>query len=45
MVVVPKPGQRPDKADLGEFLTGQVAKWWLPDDIVFAEQLPFDAAK
>jgi fatty-acyl-CoA synthase len=28
------------KEDLLEFLAGKVAKWWLPDDIVFIESVP-----
>lgn len=43
MVIVPEPGQQPDKAELNAFLADKVAKWWLPDDIVFAEQLPLTA--
>ena len=42
MVVVPK-GTAPDKADLREFLAGYVARWWLPDDVVFVEELPHTA--
>ncbi|MFI5365905.1 MAG: long-chain fatty acid--CoA ligase [Candidatus Binatia bacterium] len=38
--VVPKPGQTPTKEELLEHLTAQVAKWWLPEDIVFVEALP-----
>lgn len=43
MIVVPKPGTSPDRDELMAFLSGQVAKWWLPDDIVFAEELPHTA--
>jgi len=41
-VVVPVPEQKGDltKAELIEFLRSQVATWWLPDDIVFVEQIP-----
>jgi fatty-acyl-CoA synthase len=28
------------KEEILEFLKGKVAKWWLPDDIVFVESLP-----
>ncbi|MDD0809600.1 long-chain-fatty-acid--CoA ligase [Curvibacter sp. RS43] len=40
MLVVCKPGQSGDKAALLDFLATRVAKWWLPDDIVFVDSLP-----
>lgn len=30
------------RADAG-FLGGRVAKWWLPDDVVFVEEIPHTA--
>ncbi len=38
--VVLKPNQKVTKEELREFLTGQFAKWWLPDDILFLEEIP-----
>ncbi len=38
--VVPKPGQQPTKAAILAHLRDRVAKWWLPDDVVFVEALP-----
>ena len=40
---------RDDDGDVGEaeirsFLTGQVAKWWLPDAIEFVDELPHTAS-
>ena len=29
-----------EKAEILEFLAGQVPKWWVPDDVVFLESLP-----
>jgi fatty-acyl-CoA synthase len=29
-----------EKEELHKFLDGQVAKWWVPDDVVFLESLP-----
>jgi acyl-CoA synthetase (AMP-forming)/AMP-acid ligase II len=43
LVVVPKAGRRPAKADLLGFLEGRVAKWWLPDDVAFVDALPHTA--
>ncbi len=38
--VVAKPGKDVTKEDLLGFLEGKVAKWWLPDDVVFIEEVP-----
>ena len=43
LIVVPKPGKSPTKADLIGFLEGKVAKWWLPDDVVFLDEIPHTA--
>ncbi len=38
--VVVKPGETLDKAAIIEFLDGRVASWWLPDDVVFIDEVP-----
>jgi len=38
--VVVKPGESLTTAELLEFLDGRVAKWWLPDDVVFIDAVP-----
>jgi fatty-acyl-CoA synthase len=38
--VVLKPGATATKEELVEFLTPRVAKWWLPDDVVFIDEVP-----
>jgi fatty-acyl-CoA synthase len=38
--VVPKPGQTLTREDLLAWLAPRVAKWWLPDDVVFLDSLP-----
>ncbi|TWG63023.1 MULTISPECIES: 3-(methylthio)propionyl-CoA ligase [unclassified Aminobacter] len=43
LVVVPKPGKQPDKQELLNFLEGKVAKWWLPDDVAFVDEIPHTA--
>ncbi len=40
LVIVPKADQSAGKDEILEFLSGKVAKWWLPDDVVTAEELP-----
>jgi fatty-acyl-CoA synthase len=38
--VVLKPGEEATDADITAFLEGKVAKWWLPDDVVFVDEVP-----
>ncbi|MYM86021.1 long-chain-fatty-acid--CoA ligase [Rugamonas sp. FT82W] len=40
LVVVLRPGQELKREDLLAHFDGKVAKWWLPDDVVFADALP-----
>jgi acyl-CoA synthetase (AMP-forming)/AMP-acid ligase II len=42
LIVVPR-GAPPDKAELIAHLSRHVAKWWLPDDVVFVDELPHTA--
>ena len=43
MIVARKVGQDVTRDELLRFLAGKVAKWWLPDDIVFVDELPHTA--
>ncbi len=38
--VVPSGGVEVTKEELLEHLSGRVAKWWLPDEVVFVEEIP-----
>jgi fatty-acyl-CoA synthase len=38
--VVLKPGATATKEELIEFLRPRVARWWLPDDVVFIDEVP-----
>ncbi|HVX18673.1 MAG TPA: long-chain fatty acid--CoA ligase [Acidimicrobiales bacterium] len=38
--VVVKDGESVTKEELIEFLAPRVAKWWLPDDVVFIDEVP-----
>jgi fatty-acyl-CoA synthase len=40
LFIVRKPGQSVEKADILDFLSSRVAKWWVPEDVVFLESLP-----
>ncbi|CAH1671920.1 3-methylmercaptopropionyl-CoA ligase [Hyphomicrobiales bacterium] len=43
LVIVPKPGRTPGKEEMLAFMTGKIAKWWLPDDVVLVEAIPHTA--
>ncbi|WP_430395764.1 3-(methylthio)propionyl-CoA ligase [Ferrovibrio sp.] len=43
LLVIKKPGQEVTKEELLKFLDDKIAKWWLPDDVVFVSELPHTA--
>ncbi len=43
LVVVAKAGQKPDKEEILKFMEGKIAKWWMPDDVAFVEEIPHTA--
>jgi fatty-acyl-CoA synthase len=43
LVVVRKPGAAVDPAELRALLAQKVARWWLPDDVLFVDELPHTA--
>ena len=43
LLIVKKSGESLSDGDMIEFLTGKVAKWWLPDAVVFVDELPHTA--
>ena len=43
LVVVKKPGAEVTREELLKFFDGKIAKWWLPDDVAFAEAIPLGA--
>jgi len=38
--VVAKPGRTPSRESVLDFLTSRVAKWWLPEDVIFLDAIP-----
>jgi fatty-acyl-CoA synthase len=40
LVVVCRPGMEVSREELLGFFEGKIAKWWMPDDVVFVEALP-----
>ncbi len=43
VVAVKRPGQEVSKDELLKFYEGRIAKWWMPDDVVFVKELPHTA--
>ena len=43
LVVVRKPGSEVTRDELLKFYVGKVAKWTVPDDVVFVAQIPLTA--
>ena len=43
LLIVKANNEDPTKEDINSFLEDKVAKWWLPDDIVFVDELPHTA--
>ncbi len=43
LVVVKKPNAEVTREDLLAFYEGKVAKWWVPDDVVFVDAIPLGA--
>jgi fatty-acyl-CoA synthase len=43
VVAVKKPGQDVSRDELLGFYEGKIAKWWMPDDVVFVAELPHTA--
>ena len=43
LVIVRKPGKEPTKEDILKFMEGKIAKWWMPDDVAFVDEIPHTA--
>ncbi|HYM30215.1 MAG TPA: 3-(methylthio)propionyl-CoA ligase [Candidatus Cybelea sp.] len=43
LIVVRKKGAQLTKEEMLTFLTPRIAKWWMPDDVVFVDELPHGA--
>lgn len=43
LINVKKSGQEVTRDQLLQFYEGKVAKWWIPDDVVFLDELPHTA--
>lgn len=43
LVVMRKPGTELTREELLAFFEGKVAKWWIPDDVAFVDEIPLTA--
>ena len=43
LVVKLKPGESATRDEFLAFLDGKIAKWWMPDDVVFVADMPLGA--
>ncbi|MGH6788580.1 MAG: fatty-acid--CoA ligase [Pseudolabrys sp.] len=43
LVIVLKKGESTSKEDILGFMQGKIAKWWMPDDVVFVDEIPHTA--
>ena len=43
LIAVPKEGKTPTREAVIQFISARVAKWMVPDDVVFVKELPHTA--
>ncbi len=43
LIVVPKKDQSATKDEILKFMRGKIANWWMPDDVVFVDEIPHTA--
>ena len=43
LILVANDGAAPSKDDVLGYMTGKIAKWWMPDDVVFVDEIPHTA--
>ncbi|MCD1641738.1 fatty-acid--CoA ligase [Aurantimonas coralicida] len=43
MVIVRKEGRNVSREDILAYLEGKIAKWWMPDDVAFVDEIPHTA--
>ncbi|MEZ5810775.1 MAG: long-chain-fatty-acid--CoA ligase [Rhizobiaceae bacterium] len=43
LVIVRKPDREPSKEEILGFMQGKIAKWWMPDDVAFVDEIPHTA--
>jgi fatty-acyl-CoA synthase len=43
LIIIPKKDRKPTREDLLKFMEGKIAKWWMPDDVIFVDEIPHTA--
>jgi fatty-acyl-CoA synthase len=43
LVIVAREDKSPSKEDILAFMEGKIAKWWMPDDVAFVDEIPHTA--
>ncbi len=43
LIVVRKEGSKVTKDDILAYMDGKIAKWWMPDDVTFVDEIPHTA--
>jgi fatty-acyl-CoA synthase len=43
LVIVLKKDQNAGKQEILDFMQGKIAKWWMPDDVAFVDEIPHTA--
>ena len=43
LIIQLKEGQSATREDILKYMDGKIAKWWMPDDVVFVNELPHTA--
>jgi len=43
LICVARAGEEPSREEVLDWLKGRIAKWWMPDDVVFVDTIPLTA--
>jgi fatty-acyl-CoA synthase len=43
LIIIPKKGENVTREELLQYMEGKIAKWWMPDDVVFVNEIPHTA--
>ncbi len=43
LIIVKNEGEDVTKEDILEYMEGKIAKWWMPDDVAFVDEIPHTA--
>jgi len=43
LIIIKAEGEELSKDEILGYLDGKIAKWWMPDDVVFVDEIPHTA--